>query len=198
MRHPRSGVANSACCPTSDDAIEADSGSPSRCWPLFQCRDKVQHDSAPPLAKSDSDIFDNLVQVFRNDIRPLLVVVVARSLLTSLGTHRFEISRLGIECSFILGGIFFLLAFLSAVVDDLLRNWKTQEPTVEWNPQLLWRNFIYVGAVMFFTAAFLAYQQGAWLTVVFLAFSIASLITCEKMFLNHLVMRCSRRERFVG
>ena len=129
---------------------------------------------------------------------PLLVVVVARSLLTSLGTHRFEISRLGIECSFILGGIFFLLAFLSAVVDDLLRNWKTQEPTVEWNPHLLWRNFIYVGAVMFFTAAFLAYQQGAWLTVVFLAFSIASLITCEKMFLNHLVMRCSRRERFVG
>jgi hypothetical protein len=113
---------------------------------------------------------------------PPLAVITAMSLLTALGTRRLIINRVGIELSFIFGGIFFLLAFLSAVIDDVQRNWKTQEPTVAWNPQLLWRNFIYLGAVGFFFAAFLAYHQGAWLSVFFLAFSIGSLVTARKCF----------------
>jgi hypothetical protein len=113
---------------------------------------------------------------------PPLAVVVAMSLLTALRTHRLVISRIGIELSLIFGGIFFVLAFLSAGIDDVRRNWKTQESTVAWNPQLLWRNFIYLGAVGFFVAAFLAYHQGAWLTVFFLAFSLASLVTARKCF----------------
>jgi hypothetical protein len=104
------------------------------------------------------------------------------SLLTALGTHRLVINRVGIELSIIFGGIFFLLAFLSAVIDDVQRNWKAQEPTVAWNPQKLWRNFIYLGAVGFLIAAFLAYHEGAWLGVFFLAFSIGSLITARKCF----------------
>ena len=77
-----------------------------------------------------------------------LAVIAAISLLAALGTtRRLIINRVGIELSFIFGGIFFLLAFLSAVIDDVRRNWKTQEPSVAWNPQLLWRNFIYLGAV---------------------------------------------------
>jgi hypothetical protein len=86
---------------------------------------------------------------------PPLAVVVARSLLTALRTHRLLINRIGVELSLIFGGIFFLLAFLSAAIDDVRRNWKTQKPTVAWNPLLLWRNFIYLGAVGFFIAAFL-------------------------------------------
>jgi hypothetical protein len=112
---------------------------------------------------------------------PPLALVVARSLLTALRTHRLVINRIGVELSLIFGGIFFLLGFLSAAIDDVRRNWKTQKPTVAWNPLLLWRNFIYLGAVGFFIAAFLAYHQGAWLTVFFLAFSIASLVTAKKI-----------------
>jgi hypothetical protein len=113
---------------------------------------------------------------------PPLAVILAMSLLRALGTRRLIINRVGIELSFILGGVFFLLAFLSAVIDDVLRNRKMQEPTVAWNPQLLWRNFIYLGAVGSFSAAFLAYHQGAWLSVFFLAFSIGSLATAKKCF----------------
>jgi hypothetical protein len=113
---------------------------------------------------------------------PPLVVVAVMSLMTAPATHHLVINRVGIESSFIFGGIFFLLAFLSAVIDDVQRNWKAQKPTVAWNPQLLWRNFIYLGAVGFFAAAFLAYHQGAWLSVFFLAFSIGALITARKCF----------------
>ena len=111
---------------------------------------------------------------------PPLAVIAAMSLLTALGIRRLIISRVGIELAFIFGGIFFLLAFLSAVIDDVQRNCKTQEPTVAWNPQLLWRNFSYLGAVGFFIAAFLAYHQGAWLSVFFFGFSIGSLVTARK------------------
>jgi hypothetical protein len=83
------------------------------------------------------------------------------SLLTALRTRRLVLNRIGVELSLIFGGILFLLAFLSAAIDDVRRNWKTQEPTVAWDPQLLWRNSIYLGAVGFFIAAFLAYHQGA-------------------------------------
>jgi hypothetical protein len=113
---------------------------------------------------------------------PPLAVIAAMSLLTAFSTHRWVINHVGIELSFIFGGMFFLLAFLSAVIDDVQRNWKIQQPTVAWNPQLLWRNFIYLGAVGFFIAAFFAYHQGAWLSVFFLVFSIGSLITAMKCF----------------
>ena len=88
----------------------------------------------------------------------------------------------GIALALIFGGFFFLLALATAVSEDIQRNRTAQERTIEWNPQLMWRNFIYVGAVGFFIAAFLAYHQGAWLTVFFLAFSIGSLVTARKCF----------------
>jgi len=53
---------------------------------------------------------------------PSLAVIAAMSLLTALGTGHLIINRVGIELAFIFGGISFLLAFLSAVIDDVLRN----------------------------------------------------------------------------
>jgi hypothetical protein len=50
----------------------------------------------------------------------------------------------------IFGGFFFLLALVTAVSEDIRRNRTAMERTVAWNPQLMWRNFIYLGAVGFF------------------------------------------------
>ena len=88
----------------------------------------------------------------------------------------------GIALAMILGGFFFLLGLATAVGEDIRRNRTADERTIAWNPQLMWRNFIYLGAVGFFVAAFLAYPQGAWLSVLFLAFSIGSVITARKCF----------------
>jgi hypothetical protein len=91
-------------------------------------------------------------------------------------------SSTGIAVAFVFGGFFFLLALATAVGEDIRRNRTAQERTIAWNPQLMWRNFIYLGSVFFFVAAFLAYHQGAWLSVLFFVFSIASLITARKCF----------------
>jgi hypothetical protein len=88
----------------------------------------------------------------------------------------------GIVLALIFGGFFFLLALATVVGEDIRRNRNARKRTIEWNPQLMWRNFIYLGALGFFVAAFLAYHQGAWLSVLFVAFSIFSLITARKCF----------------
>jgi len=88
----------------------------------------------------------------------------------------------GIALALIFGGFFFVLALATAVGEDIRRNRTARERTVSWNAQLMWRNFIYLGAVGFFVAAFLAYHQGAWLSVLFSAFSIGSFITARKCF----------------
>ncbi len=88
----------------------------------------------------------------------------------------------GIALALIVGGFFFLLAFVTTIAEDLQRNWRARDRNTAWNPMLVWRNFIYLGAIGFVVAAFLAYHQGAWLTVLFLAFSIASLLTAKKCF----------------
>jgi hypothetical protein len=41
---------------------------------------------------------------------------------------------------------------------------------------VMWRNFIYLGAVGFFVAAFLAYHQAARLNVFSLVFSVGAVI----------------------
>ena len=88
----------------------------------------------------------------------------------------------GIALAVIFGGFFFLLAFATAIGEDIRRNRGARERAIAWNPQLMWRNFIDLGAVGFFVATFLAYHQGAWLSVLFLAFSIGSFITARKCF----------------
>ena len=65
----------------------------------------------------------------------------------------------GIAFSLVFSGFFFVLALATAVGEDIRRNRTTEERTIAWNPQLMWRNFIYLGAVGFFVAAFLAYHQ---------------------------------------
>src|SRR4051812_18535877 len=88
----------------------------------------------------------------------------------------------GIALALIFAGFFFLLAFATDVGEDIRRTRTDHEPTIAWDPLLMWRNFIYLGAVGFFAASFLAYHQGPWLSVFFLAFSTASLITARKCF----------------
>lgn len=112
-------------------------------------------------------------------IAPLVIALLA-SLWTRVRTGNWP--GTGIALVLIFGGFFFLLALVTAVSEDIRRNWAVQEPTVAWNPQLIWRNFIYLAGVGFFVAAFLAYHQGLWLSVFFLAFSVGSLITARKCF----------------
>jgi hypothetical protein len=114
-------------------------------------------------------------------IAPLAIALLA-ALWTRISAGHWPADQVGIAFALIFGAFFFLLAFVTAVGEDIRRNWATHEPTVSWNPQLVWRNFIYLGAIGFFAAAFLAYHQGAWLSVFFLVFSIASLITARKCF----------------
>jgi len=82
----------------------------------------------------------------------------------------------------IFGGFFFFLALATAIGDDIQRNWKARERTLAWHPQLMWKVFLYLETVFFFVATFLAYNQGAWLSVLFLGFAIGSAITAKKCF----------------
>ena len=112
-------------------------------------------------------------------IAPLAITLLA-SLWARVRTGHWPST--GIALALFFGGFFFVLALATAVVEDIRRNRTAPERTIAWNPQLMWRNFIYLGAVGFFVAAFLSYHQGAWLSVFFLAFSIGSLITARKCF----------------
>jgi hypothetical protein len=112
---------------------------------------------------------------------PLAIVLVS-TLWVGLRTGRWTINRVGVELALIFGGFFFVLALATAIGDDVQRNWKTTERTLAWHPQLMWKTFLYLGAVGFLVAAFLAYHQGVWLTVEFLAFSVFSAIVAKKCF----------------
>jgi hypothetical protein len=109
-----------------------------------------------------------------------LVVAVLASIWTGIRTGHWP--TVGLAFALILGGFFFVLSLVTAIVEDMRRNWRAHIRTTMWNTQLVWRNFIYLGAAGFFIAAFLAYHQGVWLTVFFLAFSVGSLLTARKCF----------------
>jgi len=111
-----------------------------------------------------------------------LVIVLLSTLWTGLTNNQWAVNRTGVAIALIFGGFFFLLAVVTAVGADIQRNWKSREPTVAWNPQLMWRTFLYLGTLFFFVAAFLAYHQGAWLSVGFLAFAVFSAVTAKKCF----------------
>ena len=112
-------------------------------------------------------------------IAPLAIAILA-SVWTMVRTGHWPSTSIALALIFT--GFFFLLAMATAVGEDIRRNWTAQERGIAWSPKLMWRNFIYLGAVGFFVAAFLAYHQGVWLSVFFVAFSIGSLITARKCF----------------
>src|SRR5258708_23185138 len=99
-----------------------------------------------------------------------LVITLVDSIWTGLTKRRLAVNRVGVE--FVFGGFFFLLPLLTAVGDDIHRNWGAQECTVAWNPRLVWKTFLYLGALFFFVAALLAYHQAICLTASFISFSI--------------------------
>jgi hypothetical protein len=115
-------------------------------------------------------------------LAPPLALLLLRTLWTGLTKHRWAINPASVGLALIFGGFFFLLALVTAVGDDIQRNWKAAERTVAWNPQVMWRTFIYLGAVFFFVVAFLAYRQGVWLSVFFVIASIGSAITAKRCF----------------
>jgi hypothetical protein len=92
------------------------------------------------------------------------------------------VNRISLEFALTFGGFFFVLPFLTAVGDDIHRNWDAQERTVAWNPLLMWKTLLYLGALFFFVAAFLAYHQGAWLSLLFIAFAVGSALAARKCF----------------
>ncbi|MBZ5590806.1 MAG: hypothetical protein LAP39_01115 [Acidobacteriia bacterium] len=71
-----------------------------------------------------------------------------------------------------IGGVFFLGMLGTAIGYDVKRNWGQREPTLEWNPLLFWKVFLYAGSLMFLTFGFLSYRQGWWLSVEFGVFAI--------------------------
>jgi hypothetical protein len=46
----------------------------------------------------------------------------------------------------------------------------------------MWQTFLYLTALFFFVAAFLAYHQGVWLCVLFIAFATGAAISAKKCF----------------
>ena len=113
---------------------------------------------------------------------PPLAVVLVGAMWTGFTRHRLTVSRLNLEFALIFGGFFFVLTLLTAVGDDIHRNWGAHERTVTWNPLLVWKSFLCLGALFFFVAFFLAYHQGASLSVLFIAFAIGSAIAAKKCF----------------
>jgi len=113
---------------------------------------------------------------------PPLAITLASATWTGLTTHRVAVNRAGVKFALVFGGFFFVLTLLTAVGDDIHRNWGTQERTVAWNPHLMWKTFLYLGALLFFVAAFLAYHQGVWLSVLFIAFAISSTFAAKRCF----------------
>lgn len=113
---------------------------------------------------------------------PPLAITLVSAMWTGLTTHRVAVNRAGVEFALVFGGFFFVLTLLTAVGDDIHRNRGAQERIVAWNPLLMWKTFLYLGAMLFFVAAFLAYHQGAWLSVLFIAFAIGSAIAAKKCF----------------
>ena len=112
-------------------------------------------------------------------VGPLAIAILA-TLWAGFRTGRWPST--GIALVFIFSVFFFFLALSTAVLEDIRRSRTAKERTIAWNPQLVWRNFIYLSAVGLFVAAFLSYHQGAWLSVGFLAFSIGSLMTARRCF----------------
>ena len=73
-----------------------------------------------------------------------------------------------------IGTAFFAGMLGTAIGFDVKRNWRQSEPTMEWNPLLFWKVFLYGGSLMFVTAAVLSYHLGRWLTFEFAGFAILS------------------------
>lgn len=111
-----------------------------------------------------------------------LAVVLVRTIWIVVTTHRLVVSLVGLGLSIALGGGFFLLSLLTSVAADVYRNRGVEESTIEWNPPLIWKTFVYLGAFFFLVAAFLAYHQGVWLSVGFVCFSIGSAIAATFCF----------------
>ena len=112
---------------------------------------------------------------------PLAVVLIG-TIWIGITTHHLVVSRVGLGLSMTFGGGFFLLALLTSVAADVYRNRGVEEGTVEWKPALVWKAFLYVGALFFLVSASLAYHQGVWLSVGFVCFSIGSAITATLCF----------------
>src|SRR5882724_12930788 len=113
---------------------------------------------------------------------PPLAITLADTMWTVLTKHRLMVNRIIVEFALTFGGFFFVLSLLTTVGDDIHRNWDVRERTVVWNPLLMWKIFLYLGALFFFVAAFFAYHQGASLSVFFIAFAIGSALVAKKCF----------------
>ena len=113
---------------------------------------------------------------------PPLGIILADGMWTGLTKHRLAVNRTRVEFALTFGGFFFVLSLLTAVGNDVYRNWGAQERIVAWNPLLMWKVFLYLGALFFFIAAFLAYHQGVHLSVLYIAFAAGSVIVAKECF----------------
>lgn len=60
-----------------------------------------------------------------------------------------------------IGAAFFVGMLGTAIGSDVRRNWHQSDPTLEWNPLLFWKLFLYAGSFMFLAFAFLSIQPGS-------------------------------------
>ena len=80
-----------------------------------------------------------------------------------------------------IGATFFVGMLGAAIGSDVRRNWHQSDPTLEWNPLLFWKLFLYAGSLMFLTFAFLSYGQAWWLKVGFVTFAVLSWFAARSM-----------------
>jgi hypothetical protein len=86
-------------------------------------------------------------------VLPLAVVLIG-TVWIGITTHHLVVNRVGLGLSMTFGGGFFLLALLTSVAADVYRNRGVQERTIEWNPALVWKAFLYLGAFSFWFQPF--------------------------------------------
>src|SRR5215469_14476458 len=88
-------------------------------------------------------------------VLPLAVTLIG-TVWIGITTHRLVVSRVGLGLSMTFGGGFFLLALLTSLAADVYRKRGVEEGTIEWNPALAWKAFLYLCAFFFLGSAFLA------------------------------------------
>ena len=114
-------------------------------------------------------------------LAPLFAVILF-PVWTLITRHRFLVSWEVLAYVAVMWGFFFLLMLLTAIGNDVYRNWNSQRPVVHYDPTLPWLVFMYVGTAGFTAAAFLSYQQGWYLSLLFGVMALGCLMAARKCF----------------
>jgi hypothetical protein len=140
-------------------------------------RTRLQHwKKALPFYLKISFIYSAYVWV------PTLVIFLLAIPWFIVTRHRMILPWKTLEFGVAFGAFFGLPILLTAVGNDLYKNWKSSEPAIRYDPALPTKALLGFGALFFITSAFLSYHQGWHLSVFFGVMALGSLIVLRKCF----------------